>query len=36
MEYTVEKKPMEQTQIVHDQTFFSCGCFGGGVKQTTA
>ncbi|MCI7238262.1 MAG: hypothetical protein SOU08_02695 [Anaerococcus sp.] len=27
----VECEPYEEERIAHDQTFFTCGCFGGNT-----
>lgn len=32
---TVEQEPVKEEIIAHDQTFFSCGCFGGGGTRPT-
>ena len=34
IKYVVESTSKKEEAIVHDQTFFSCGCFGGGTVGT--
>ena len=34
IKYVVEPTQKKEEAIVHDQTFFSCGCFGGGTVGT--